>query len=1364
MSPVLLTLALVAPVGLAKTSEPWPEAGWMVDRWTTADGLPLDHMLDVQIDPHGFAWLATLDGLVRFDGASFRVLRRSEFPELPTNRFIELAFSADGRPWVVTAQGDLARFDADRFTVWPRPQGSLGYLHVRRVGSDVWVSGPDGLARLGEAGPEAVTGFRHDEEALVVAEVAGEPWVGTPDGIYRVTEEPSLQATRIPVLAALRDVYAIRPAPTGGVWVGAKDGLWHTDGAHAERVAEAREGRPVCAVVWTGRLWIGDDVGWRVETSTGFEPAGERYDACFGFSTAQEGERGWRAAAGALLQDEVALPIGARVRSILPAPDGSVWVATDGDGLLRLRRPVVTTVGAAWGPLTTVLADAAGRIWARERGGRTYRLEGEDLVVAPAPAFRRMSMPGMAVDPDGATWFATREGICVLDGDACDPADPARWSDHFEDGRAMLAASDGRIWLGRDDGLVVGSRERGWAPVRLAGGEPVLAVSQLVEAADGAIWAATLGQGVIRFGPGAAEQWMQADGLSSDRVRALWLDPSGAAWVGSEDAGLCRLARGQPPALRCLGRAEGLFDDAIHSLAPSGDGRLWLSSNRGIFRVELADLEAFAAGRSPGVVSLAFDERDGMQSREANGGFSPAVAVDPAGRLWWPTQAGLARIDPREVDAPAPPRTFLEGVRVEGEPAPLEGPLTLSPDQRELAIRWTTPEYARPDQVRFRYRLVGVDDAWRGPTPSREAAWTSLPAGSLSFEVQANVGGGWGPSTTLAMQREPRFSETPAFLLSVVAGVGALGGLGLVLQSRRARRREEELEALITARTSALAETNQALRNQTAMLETQAETLARQAARLAEVDARRKRLVADLSHELRTPLTLVAGPLEDLAASGAVADGPARDTLDLVIRNTARLEALVAQLLDVARLEGGRTRLRVARKDLGGFLRGVGERFLPESARRGLALTFELPDRPVWVYFDPDLLDKVVSNLLGNALKFTAAGGTIQVRLLPPAGEAAPDGPDDETPVRVEVRDTGIGVAEDVRDRLFERFVQGDRGDARRFEGVGIGLSLARDLVGLHGGEIGVVPLPIGSSFWFTLPGGVAHLGPEDLALGDDPVSPTPAPREAEVPRADHPEDAGRPLVLVVEDHAEMREFLAAHLRHRFTVATAGGGSEALALARARRPAAIVSDVMMPGMDGLELCRKLRADPALAAVPVLLASAKAGEDDRVAALEIADDYLAKPLRMRELLARVQNLVSRGPGLREAALVPAAPQEPAAALPADDAPLGIADRELQQRIEDRVAANLGDPEFGVDRMARVLAMSRRQLLREVQRVTGQSPSDLLRARRLEEGQRLLRSGAVTTVGEAAARVGLSLAYFSRTYTAWFGVNPSVELRR
>ncbi|MFJ6198044.1 SpoIIE family protein phosphatase [Micromonospora sp. NPDC092111] len=402
---------------------------------------------------------------------------------------------------------------------------------------------------------------------------------------------------------------------------------------------------------------------------------------------------------------------------------------------------------------------------------------------------------------------------------------------------------------------------------------------------------------------------------------------------------------------------------------------------------------------------------------------------------------------------------------------------------------------------------------------------------------------------------------------------------------------------------------------------------------LAELDRAKTAFFSNISHEFRTPLTLITGPLQELRARLGDRDEQVRDELEVMHRNALRLGKLVTALLDFSRIEAGRMQARYEPVDLARFTAELASVFRAAVERAGLALEVDCPPLSQPVHVDRDMWEKVVLNLLSNALKFTFHGG-IRVSV------AERDG----APV-VLVADTGVGVAADEMPRLFERFHRVPQARSRSHEGSGIGLALVKELVGLHGGTITAASVPdVGTTFTVRLPFGTAHLPAEHVASGtgvpvpsdtaepfvqealrwlpDDDAEAQPLPASG-VPVPDG-DPAGRPRVLIADDNADMREYLHRLLRSRYDVTAVGDGHAALAQARAQLPDLVVSDVMMPGLDGLELVAALRADPRTMGVPVLLLSARAGQEAAVEGLGAgADDYLVKPFSAEELLARVR---------------------------------------------------------------------------------------------------------------------------------------------
>jgi len=412
----------------------------------------------------------------------------------------------------------------------------------------------------------------------------------------------------------------------------------------------------------------------------------------------------------------------------------------------------------------------------------------------------------------------------------------------------------------------------------------------------------------------------------------------------------------------------------------------------------------------------------------------------------------------------------------------------------------------------------------------------------------------------------------------------------------------------------------------------------RRAEALAEIDRVKTAFFSNVSHEFRTPLALMLGPLEEVLPEAHERLGPERhEQLITVRRNALRLLKLVNTLLDFSRIEAGRVQAVYEPTDLGGVTAEIASVFRSAMENAGLRFAVECPPIGEPVYVDRDMWEKVVSNLLSNAFKFTFQG-SVAVTLKPMDGA-----------VELQVRDTGVGIPEEHRERIFERFHRIEGTQARTFEGTGIGLAFVQELVRLHGGDVRVESAPgQGSTFTVTIPLGTAHLPPERIQatrpvaptgvtagvyaqeaqgwLADEwnPVDVEVLPKPASLTSLPRPELAGRELIVVADDNADMRKYLRHLLDGRYEVHTVSDGRQALATTRLLRPALLLADVMMPQLDGFGLLRAVRDDAVLAGTPIILLSAQAGEEPRLEGLQAgADDYLVKPFTARELMARVE---------------------------------------------------------------------------------------------------------------------------------------------
>ena len=527
-----------------------------------------------------------------------------------------------------------------------------------------------------------------------------------------------------------------------------------------------------------------------------------------------------------------------------------------------------------------------------------------------------------------------------------------------------------------------------------------------------------------------------------------------------------------------------------------------------------------------------------------------------------------------------------------------------------------------------------------------------------------------------------------------------------------------------------------------------------------QVQALKARFFANLSHEFRTPLTLILGPLQDALHGSDGATEALPGNLAVMHRHALRLKHLIDQLLDLSKLEAGRMMLRAGRHDVGAFVQDLVQAFVPAAERKDITLHVAVPhEEALALYYEPDKLATIVSNLLSNAIKFTPAGGIVRVSLRPA----------DDAHIDLVVRDSGPGIPAADLPHLFDRFHRADAPATRGLPGTGIGLSLAKELVELHGGTISVESEEgFGATFTVRLRRGKEHLAESDI-VDDESASRGVGESESmdwEVedgeahidPEADASEPDpfkifGKPKILIVEDNRDVRAYLRRHLAARYRVVEAEEGAAALEQARAEKPDLVISDVMMPGMDGFALCRALKTDAALNHIPVILLTAKASAEDRLEGLETgADDYLNKPFNARELLLRAENLIVVRRLLRQRF-------SGEVVLKPTDVAVPSADAALLEQAQAYIEAHMGERGFEVAKVADAVGMSPRQFRRKIRDLTGLSPAGFVRTLRLQRAAQLLEKQA-GGVSEVAYEVGfLDAKYFSRLFRQVYGVLPS-----
>jgi signal transduction histidine kinase/DNA-binding response OmpR family regulator len=531
-----------------------------------------------------------------------------------------------------------------------------------------------------------------------------------------------------------------------------------------------------------------------------------------------------------------------------------------------------------------------------------------------------------------------------------------------------------------------------------------------------------------------------------------------------------------------------------------------------------------------------------------------------------------------------------------------------------------------------------------------------------------------------------------------------------------------------------------------------------EARQLRELDHLKSNFFANISHEFRTPLTLILGPIrkalnalpvQEVVPSAQEVRVPARE-LKVVERNALRLHNLVNQLLDLSKLDSGKMRLQVAPGDLLRFVRQVVFSFESLAERNKIHFETKFPDKLEDSWYDADKLEKILSNLLSNAFKFTPEGGKIAVELTL-QGEQ----------VNISIQDSGPGMTADEANRIFERFYQVE---GTQDQGTGIGLSLVHELVKLYRGEILVdSEKGRGALFSVRLPYKQSGFTPEDLSHSLQKPHALSLTASDSIPLEEPLEEAttednGQPLVLIVEDNYDLRNFIADTLSESYRIILAEHGKKGLETAIAETPDLIISDVLMPEMNGFELSERLKNDQRTSHIPIILLTAKAGQAHKLKGLETgADDYLTKPFDQKELLLRARNLIARSEQLREkyAGKMNLQPSE---------IEVTSVDELFLSQVSQVIEEHLGDEQFSVESLAAAVAFSRSQLHRKLKALTGKSPNEHIRNFRLLRAKELLEKGA-GNVSEISVTVGYSsLSYFTSSFKKAFGASPGEIVKK
>lgn len=816
------------------------------------------------------------------------------------------------------------------------------------------------------------------------------------------------------------------------------------------------------------------------------------------------------------------------------------------------------------------------------------------------------------------------------------------------------------------------------------------------------------------------------------KVTQLLEDSRGLLWVGTAN-GLRVIDRTNGKIIKVsLGDSQNT--KYVLGLIQDNGGSMWVSVG-----TELVNIKVVYNEKSGelSVNSHWYDSRDGLMDCDFN---QRSFAKLPSGEIVVGGFYGLNRFSPSDIkfNTVRPKVLFTDlymssnkirpGEKVDGRVVLKEGlnqggTVEFSHNPKDFSVYFSTDNYVLPEKTTYEYKLLGYNDEWMVCPPGvNHVTYTNLSPGKYTLIVRAINGDGYESEepAELKIRVYPPFWATPwAYIVYIILALIAILAIIRIVSEQERKRFERR-------------------RHEDAMRKQE------------EINQLKFKFFTNVSHDLRTPLTLIVSPLEEMIKE--TTDERQSKRLMLMRSNALRLLTLVNQLLDFRKNEVAGLQLNPSEGDMVAFSRNVCNSFVNLSERKNINLTFYSDRDRINLMFDKDKVEKIFMNLLGNAFKFTPAGGRVDVSL-EQVGEENPM-------LRIKIADTGIGIKDKDKPHIFERFYQVyDNGESHPHMGSGIGLSMVNDYVKLHDGTIRVTDnIDAGSVFIIDIP--IRHV--EQPSKSDIPV----VNEISEMEKNELQEDTVfenfekskehnsqlKPVALVVDDNPDMSEMLKFELEKDFDIITASDGNEALKVIENVTPSIILTDLMMPGMDGIELCRNLKAQKTTVSIPVIILTAKHDLGVKLEGLTLgADDYITKPFNIDVLRLRMKRLVElTAKGAKRSLIDP----EPEAIK------ITPLDEQLIEKAVKYVSDHLDSSELSVEELSESLGMSRVRLYKKIKQITGKTPIEFIRVIRLKRAAQLLRESQLN-VSEIAYRTGFnSPKVFSKYFKEEFGILPSV----
>ncbi len=1328
------------------------------------NGLSNSQVNYITKDSQGFMWFSTDYGLNRYDGYSFKVFaHNSKDPySLPENSVDDVQEDADGSLWVRTRHLRYVWYDARKEIF--HPADSLlkerygipdpTYLMYIDKEKNIWTYGYNGthyyhrteqklyfypIDENLRAQGAGVTAIAEDESHTILLYSNGYF-----ERVSRATKEITHRNWYLSdAWDGISWKYGMLVDADGDYWIYGDGGVWlyHTADGRWQHLSTRKDspfvlsGNHVRNVMKdaANQLWIAIDHGGIniINRTAGTIKylQNDIFDEC------------------SILQNSV--------NCLYCDESGGVWVGYHKRGISYYNESIFkfrtdhlyefNHIRNFTSDVNMIDEDRSGNIWAGTSNGLIFI----DCRTARREIYRHTSdansisgdvIVSLLKTTDGKTWAgAYQNGLNVFDGRTFtryrhEPGNPNSLVN--DNVWALAEGKDGYIWIGTLGSGLQGLDPRTGRFTRYPNPPGEFAndyVVSIIVGRDGNIYMATA-NGINVYSPSAKtfERWngnkKGTQRFSHQNVNDVYEDSRGLLWVATVE-GLNIYDRKNDEIIIPVS-SPGLGNEIIQAIVEDNNKNMWVTSSSSISNI-IVNVDP-----TTGMYTYThhrYSDLDGLQGQQFN---TRALFKTTRGEI---VGGGISYFDPEglKYNSITPKVEFTElllfneevkidsvyqGNRILTRALSYTEEIKLKHSQNVFSVSFSGMNYILPEKTQFMYMLEGFNTDWM-VADANKLTYTNLAPGRYTLKVKATNSDGFSNHeiSELRIVIAPPFWASPiAYILYFLLAVGIL-----LLARRQILRNERHKYKLVQ--------------------------IEQEAQQKHEIDDMKLRFFTNISHELRTPLTLIISPLEK--AIKQTVDREQKNRLEMVHRNAMRLLSMVNQLLDFRKSDVRGHQFNPTQGDIVDYIHNVSNSFTEYSEKKNVRLIFFSTVKELWMVFDEDKLGKIIMNLLSNAFKFTSEGGRVDVSL-----DLLPASDDRAELLEIRISDTGIGIRDEDKELVFERFYQVRQKEGQKTGGSGIGLHLAKEFVSLHGGTITVVDnVSKGSVFIVMIPVVRAQTVPEQTTETKpeqaEPVVVMPPSADDFADNDAEEIESGLPVILVVDDNEDFRIFMRDCLRSEYAVEVAVDGTKAWEMIPELQPDVIVSDVMMPQMDGNELCRRVKTDIRTSHIPLILLTARSAKEQKLEGLESgADDYITKPFDFDILALRIRKLLQLRQKRQESF-------NPQMEINPSEITITSLDEKLINKAIRYVEENIGRSDLSVKELSSELGVSRVHFYKKMLSITGKTPIEFIRIIRLKRAAQYLRESQ-QTVSEIAYQTGFSNPkYFRKYFKEEFGVLPS-----